>query len=57
MKKLLLKKKQRITPRANGQTLLVIPPDLKEHFANDKKFDVEYLEEGSKIIIIIEKEA
>ena len=57
MKKLLLKKKQRITPRANGQTLLVIPPDLKEHFANDKKFDVEYYEEGNKFIILIEKEA
>ena len=57
MRKLLLKKKQRITPRSNGQTLLVIPPDLKEHFANDKKFDVEYYEEGNKFIILIEKEA
>lgn len=55
--KLLLKKRKKLSPRANGQTVLLIPAELKQYFTTDEKVSCEYYQEGSTMTIKIIREA
>lgn len=55
MKTLLMKKRQKLTPRASGQTLLSIPVDLKQDVTTDKEMIVTYEKENGKLIITLEE--
>ena len=57
MSKILMKKKQKLSPRTNGQTILLLPAELKEHFNVTEKVEIEYYLEGKTIIIKVNKEA
>ena len=52
---ILMKKKQKLTLKPNGQIILTIPADLNKEISTDKQMIAEYRKEKGKFIIELEE--